>query len=119
MKKVLFYISIVLAILSAHSICAKSADSEFGFRLVQNNFAFYATQPSADNLVFDAILEDFSDDDSDDSENEKDASANVPSRNTSLNTQNQSESPFKNVLSPNFFFPRKTSLHILLCVFRI
>jgi hypothetical protein len=86
MKKILFYITIALAIFSANSICAKGTNVESGIRMDQNDFAFDTAQSSNEHLIFDICLEDFSDDDddSDDSENEKLSSGKTSANNTSF-----------------------------------
>jgi uncharacterized phosphosugar-binding protein len=121
MKKILFYITIALAIFSSNSICAESADLESGIRMAQNDYAFDVSQQSNDNLIFDVCIEDFSDDDddSDESENKKLSSGKTSSNTTTFIVQNHLENTFKNILSSDFSFPCKTSRHIFFCVFRI
>ena len=71
MKKILFYISIALAILLPNSFCAQGATLEFGFKAAQHNYGF-DTKQNSENLIFDVCLEDLSeDDDSTDSERKK------------------------------------------------
>jgi hypothetical protein len=119
MKKILFYITIALAILLPNSFSAQGATSEFGFNITQHNDGFVAQQNSHD-LIFDACVEDFSDDDdSNESERKKTSSAQTTLNSTFLLAQNHSENFLKKVLTAHLFFPRKTVLFILLCVFRL
>jgi hypothetical protein len=119
MKKILFYITLALAILLPNSFCAQGAALESGFNIAQHNDGF-VTQQSSQDLIFDVCLEDVSeDDDSNESERKKTSSAQTTLNSTFLLAQNHSENFLKKVLTAHLFFPRKTSIFILLCVFRL
>jgi hypothetical protein len=119
MKKILFYITIALAILLPNSFCAQGATLAFGFEAAQHNYGFN-TKQSDNNLIFDLCLEDLSeDDDSTDSERKKASSAQLSLNNTFLVAQNYSKNVLNKVFAAHLFFPSKTALFIFLCVFRL
>jgi hypothetical protein len=119
MKIILFYITIALAIFLPNSFSAQGATSEFGFKITHHNDGF-VTKQSSQGLIFDVCFEDFSDDDdSNESERKKTSSAQTTLNSTFLLAQNHSENFLKKVLTAHLFFPRKTSIFILLCVFRL
>jgi hypothetical protein len=120
MKKILFYITIALAaLLLPNSFCTQGATSELDFKIAQQTNGF-VTQHNHQNVIFDACFEEFSeDDDSDDSERKKDSSPQCIASNNSFLAHNHFENFLKKVLTAHLFFPRKTSIFILLCVFRL
>jgi hypothetical protein len=120
MKKILFYITIALsALLLPNSFSTQGATSELGFKLAEHTNSF-ATQHDDQNAIFDACFEEVSeDDDSDDSERKKDPSPQSIVSNKPILAQNHSENSLKKILTAHLFFPRKTALFILLCVFRL
>ena len=119
MKKILFYITIALAILLPNSFCAQGATLAFGFKAAQHNYGFN-TKQCDDNLIFDACIEDFlDDDDSNDSERKKASSPQLSPNNTYLVAQNYCRNVLNKVLAAHLFFPSKTALFIFICVFRL
>jgi hypothetical protein len=119
MKKILFYITIALAILLPNSFCAQGAILESGFNITQHNYGF-DTKQNSENLIFDVCLEDLSEDDeSNESERKKTSSPQFLLNNTFLLAQNYPENFLNKVLATHLFFPSRTALFIFICVFRL
>ena len=118
MKKILFYLNIAGAIFFLNSLCAQDVKPELGFGIALQECAFDACSLNSDNLFFDACLEDISDEDSTDSEREKLSSGKTSYFNTSFVAQNFSYYFYK-IFPTKLSFPRKASLLIFICTFRI
>ena len=116
MKKILYYITIALAILLPNSFCAQGATLESGFKTTQHCYGF-DTEQNDGNLIFDACIEDFSEDD--DSERKKAPSAQLSLNDIFLVAQNYSKNVLNKVFAAHLFYPSKTALFIFLCVFRL
>ena len=119
MKKVLFYLGIAAAIFYLNSTRAQDSDLLSGCKIAEQKYSFDCGQSNNDKLIFDICLENLYEDDSNDSEKKKLSSGNSSAYNTSLVAQNFSYNNLNTVFPTNLFFPNRTPLFILICVFRI
>ena len=119
MKKILFYLSIALAIFTQNSSGVQENKLGLGFKIVEHQYAFHPCEPNSHNLAFEACLEDRTDDDSNDSERKKHSSGKISHSNAAFFAQNFSDHFFKKVLHPKFFSQCRTPLFIFINVFRL
>ncbi len=119
MKKILFYLTIALAIFFTNSHCAQDVETELGFKIAQQGYTFDYYQLSNEYLIFADCLEDILEDNSIDSEKKKPSSGKTAYYNTSFIGQIFSNNNFKKTLPAKLFFPYHTSLFIFICVFRL
>lgn len=119
MKKILFYISITLALLLPDFFLGQGATQAAYSNVMQHNDAFN-TQQTNNYLLFDAFFEAFSeDDDSNESERKKDSSAQFIPYNKSFLAPNHPKYFLSKVLTAHIFFSRRIVIFLLLCVLRL
>ena len=119
MKKILFYLSIALAIFTQNSSGVQDNKLGLGFKIVEHQYAFNRCEPNSYNLIFEACLEDRTDDDSNDSERKKHSLGNMFLTNAAFFTQNISDHFYKKVRYPKFFSQCRIPLFIFINVFRL
>ena len=119
MKKILFYLSIALAIFSPNSLCAHDTELQSGGKIAERECAFDNGQSNSDNLFFDVCLEYLSEDDSNDSERKKSSFGKKAHFNTRFISQSLFDNTFNKVFPPKFLFLRKIPLFVFINVFRL
>lgn len=119
MKKILFYLSIALAIFSPNSLCAHVTELQSGCKIVEHDYAFDCCESNSENLSFEACLEDLCDDNSNDSERKKLSLGKTSHSNTSFGAQIFFDNTYKKVFPTQFLFLRRTPLFIFIGVFRL
>lgn len=119
MKKILFYLSIALAIFSLISLCAQDTGLQSGCKIAEHEYTFDCGESNSDKLFFDACLEDLYDDGSNDSEKKKLSSVKISHSNTSFSAQIFIDNTYKKVFPTQFLFLRRIPLFIFISVFRL
>jgi hypothetical protein len=120
MKNILFCLSIASALFFIHSFCAQDVKRESGFTITQQDYPVVSYPSDKDNPLFDVCFEDvFDDDDDSESEGKKLSSSKIADNSPSLIAQNFPEHDYKKKIPATSLFPRRVSLLIFICVFRI
>lgn len=119
MKKILFCLTIALAIFFPKSFSAQNATPQPEHKIARQEMTFQYSQLSSENPFFDDCLADLSDDNTTHSDRKKLSSAKTSSHNASFVTHNISGNSFKKRLPADFFFPLRAPLFIFISVLRL